>query len=80
MEHQEPNGTRFIDATGLSEDSIRALEAHVAALKEQSRRSPGRVSHEEWSKELHDWAHSHPTRTTFADWSRESIYADAAWT
>jgi hypothetical protein len=78
MEHQDFSGTRYIDATGLSDDSIRALEAHVAALKEQSRRSPGRVSHEEWSNALHEWAYSHPTRTTFADWSRERIYADDA--
>jgi hypothetical protein len=76
MEHQAQNGARSIDVTGLPEEAIRAVESHVAALREQSRPNSRYRSHEEWSKAFHEWANSHSTRAKFADWSRESIYAD----
>jgi hypothetical protein len=75
MDRSPPNVERFVDVTGLPEEVIRAVEGHVAALRVQM--SPARRyhSHEEWSKALHEWVNSHPRRDTFADWSRESIYA-----
>ena len=40
MKNQAQNGARFIDVTGLAEESVRALESQVAALKENGNRSP----------------------------------------
>lgn len=60
----------------MPEEAIRALEALVAALRNQGNARLARASYEEWSKVLREWVQSHPKRESGADWSRESIYAD----
>jgi hypothetical protein len=64
-----------------------SLEDYLRRLAEESARpesspgelpaegSPRPLSAEEWVAEFRAWAASHPTRTTVADDSRESIYA-----
>jgi len=75
MDRSSQYGPRSVDVTGLPEDAIRAVEAHVAALKMQLTPARQHPSHEEWSKAFHEWVNSHRERDSFADWSRESIYA-----
>jgi hypothetical protein len=66
---------RSIEVTGLPEETIRALEALVVALRSQGNPRSAQASYEEWSKALREWVQSHPRRDTIADWSRESIYS-----
>jgi hypothetical protein len=75
MEGSLENSPHSVDVTGLPVDAIRAVEAHVAALRMQSTPARRYRSHEEWSKAFHAWVNSHRKRDTYADWSRESIYA-----
>jgi hypothetical protein len=74
MEQPAQDGTQSIDITGLSAEAVRAVEAHVAALREQAGPRAYYRTHEEWSRAFHEWVNSHPKRDTLADWSRESIY------
>jgi hypothetical protein len=68
---------RFLDVTGLPEDTIHALEDQIAALRASRLRPHGAYSsHEEWSKALREWIDSHPKTDHFVDWNRESIYGD----
>jgi hypothetical protein len=84
MEHTQQHTTRSIDVTGLPEEAIGALESLVALLRgqqvppEQPARLGGTIqfsSPEEWIKAMREWAASHQSQDTSADWSRESIYA-----
>lgn len=76
MNRSLQNGLRTVDVTGLSEDAIHAVQAHVAVLRTQSMPPRQQRSHQEWSKAFHEWVNSHPKRDSFADWSRDSIYTD----
>jgi hypothetical protein len=71
---------RSIDVTGLSEETVRAVELLVSQLRgqppAQGRGIGAFPSYEAWSKALREWADSHPKRDTLADDSRETIYAD----
>ena len=69
----EPN--RTIDVTGLPEEAVQAVESLVSTLRNQTTSVTSRVSYEDWSKALHEWAASHKPVSKPADWSRESIYA-----
>jgi hypothetical protein len=72
---QEPR-PRSIDVTGLAEDTIRAIEALISALRGQAggTTQPPFSSYPEWSKAFREWVAGHPPRETSADWSRESAY------
>jgi hypothetical protein len=79
MKHTTSQVTHSVDLTGLPEDAVRAVESLVAVLREQATRQPGRPafsSRDEWVKAIREWAGSHTTKGSEADWSRESIYAD----
>jgi hypothetical protein len=81
MEPSSQTAQRSIDVTGLPDEAIRALEAQVAALRQQAHARAAEVplwerSYEEWSKAFHEWVHSHTKRETIVDDSRESIYGD----
>jgi hypothetical protein len=65
-----------LDLTGLPEEAIRAIESLVTLLKARSRLAePARLSPEEWTRSLLEWAESHPQLEAPLDDSRESIYA-----
>ena len=66
-----------LDLTGLPDEAVRAIESLVSLLKARSGRpSPtARLSPEEWSRSLLEWAASHPQRAGVLDDNRESIYA-----
>jgi len=54
-----------------------SLEDYLRRLAEESLGAeppPSRPSADEWEAELRAWAASHPTLSTIADDSRESIY------
>jgi hypothetical protein len=72
---QKPRQERFINASGLPEEAIQALESLVAPLRGQANGKPAYRSHEEWSKAFHEWVQGHRTPEVLADDSRESIYA-----
>jgi hypothetical protein len=77
---QGQNRTRSIDVTGLPDEAIAAVEQIVAVLKKQSAEEggvpPAFSSREEWRKAVREWAESHSTVNTSAEWDRDSIYAD----
>ena len=59
-------------------DAVRAAESFVTLLRGQvapSDRPPLFPSRADWIKAIREWAESHATRATAADWSRESIYS-----
>ena len=78
----QTGGERTIDVSGLSEESVRAVESLVSQLRsaehppKQAGPFGSYASYEEWSKALREWAESHPKRDTLADDSREAIYGD----
>jgi hypothetical protein len=67
--------TRTVDVTGLPDEAVRAVETLVSTLRQQANSGTRSTSYEDWSKDLHNWAASHQSSASPADWSRESIYA-----
>jgi hypothetical protein len=67
---------------GLIEKAEDAVELGMGTIRQRLEvRAPraNRLSHEEWSKLLHDWAYSHSTEAPLLSdeaISRESIYED----
>jgi hypothetical protein len=65
-----------IDITGLSTESVRAVEALVNMLRaKEIEASPNLRDPEAWSAALHRWAEGHPKREIVIDDSRETIYS-----
>ena len=66
-----------LDLTGLPDEAIRAIESLVSLLKARASlpESTARLSPEEWTRSLLEWAKSHPQLDGVLDDSRESIYA-----
>jgi hypothetical protein len=66
---------RSIDVTGLPDEAIRAVESLIALLRNvPSISGPQFSSDAERSKAIREWAESHQSPASAADWSRESIY------
>lgn len=69
---------RTLDVTGPPESAIIVLESLVALLRGKVGTvgmPPTFSSREELAEAVRQWAESHPKRDTFADWSRDDIYA-----
>ena len=76
---------RTIDVSGLSPESVRAVEVLVAALHRDPTIASGLKTYwpgpppgetaEEWTRRLREWIDSHPKRAILIDDSRETIYA-----
>jgi hypothetical protein len=67
--------TRSVDVSGLSEEAVGAVEALVAALREQANGSGAYRSPDDWCRALREWAERHQRLENPADWGRDAIYA-----
>jgi hypothetical protein len=77
VEPAQPQPPQSIDATGLSDEAIRAVALFVAQLRGQG--APGIPapfrSRQEWADAVRQGAESHKPPERPADWGRESIDA-----
>jgi hypothetical protein len=78
---QKTECKRSIDVTGLPEETVRALESLVSAVRVQaSLVAPPTISPSEWRRNFDAWMHEVATRARqyppgfILDDSRESIY------
>jgi hypothetical protein len=75
METTATQPQQTLDVTGLPDETIRALESLVTALRGQGLARATYPSHEEWSRAFQEWVQSHLALESIADDSRESIYS-----
>ena len=66
-----------LDLAGLPDEAIRAIESLVSLITARSilPAPVARPSPEEWTRNLLEWASSHPQLVGVLDDSREGIYA-----